>query len=305
MKLKNILFDLLSIPSESGKCNQMIDFVVLFCKMHGYSYCFDQGNIYITKGESETYPCIVAHLDTVHKIEDGGIQPIQIGDFITGINPETMKQTGIGGDDKCGIYAALVCLTELPVCKAAFFIDEEIGCIGSQNAHIPFFRNCRFALQADRRGNSDFVTDINGPLSSKKFKKDVGKIIKSYGFSFCDGLMTDVEALRNNGVGISVANISAGYYRPHCKDEYISVTDLNRTIQMMLDICRNMVGIYKFTPDLFDILNFHFKSYNPINDYLEDENCEYRTLFEDYEGSFWTDDFDNSYNEPGMKYKNH
>jgi hypothetical protein len=35
------------------------------------------------------------------------------------------KPTGIGGDDKCGVYACLELLKELPNLKAAFFVSEE------------------------------------------------------------------------------------------------------------------------------------------------------------------------------------
>lgn len=283
-----ILISILSIPSQSGDCQQMADFLTDYCNNKGYDFYLKDGNLYITKGNSNTYPCVVAHLDTVHNIEKGGIQPIQIGDLITGVNPLTMKQTGIGGDDKCGIYAALYCLEALPYCKAAFFIDEEVGCIGSRDANIQFFKDCRFVLQADRRGNSDFVTDINGPLSSKRFKKDIKQIIKSYGFSFCNGLMTDVEALRDIGVGISVANISAGYYRPHCKDEYISITDLYNTAKMMADICLSMTGVYKFTPPLDIYYCDNIIEERFLTEYGKEEHFLGADDSLDWDESFWT-----------------
>jgi putative aminopeptidase FrvX len=47
--------------------------------------------------------------------------------------------TGIGGDDKCGVYACLELLKELPNLKAAFFVSEETGCHGSKKADPNFF----------------------------------------------------------------------------------------------------------------------------------------------------------------------
>lgn len=244
-----LLHSLLSIESESGDCSRMADFLTTYCQGQGWLVASDDmGNLYVTKGESDTYPCAVAHIDTVHPITGDGITPVYIGDKVTGINPVTMEQTGIGGDDKCGIYAALHCLANLPACKAAFFVDEEIGCIGSGAANMAFFKDCRFVLQADRRGNADFVTDISGPLSSDRFQRDVKPLLTSHGFRFSHGAMSDVMALRDNGCGISCANISAGYYQPHQACEYINLPDLLKTCGLMLEICQTLNRVYRFTP---------------------------------------------------------
>lgn len=244
-----LLHSLLSIESESGDCSRMAEFLTTHCQGQGWKVNQDEmGNLYVTKGAAAAFPCIVAHLDTVHDISGDGIAPVYIGDNVTGINPVTMEQTGIGGDDKCGIYAALHCLANLPACKAAFFVDEEVGCLGSGAADMSFFRDCRFILQADRRGNSDFVTDISGPLSSSRFQRDVAPLLTSHGFRFSHGAMSDVMALRDNGCGIACANISAGYYNPHQPNEFINLPDLAKTCGLMLDICRTLCRVYRFTP---------------------------------------------------------
>ena len=225
----------------------MIEFLTRYAAAAGWHWRLDEtGNLYVTSGESETYPCVCAHVDTVHSIEPGGITPVEIDGLVTGINPLTMVQTGIGGDDKCGIYAALTCLRSLPVCKAAFFVDEEIGCAGSGDADMAFFADCRFVLQADRKGRKDFVHDINGRLSSKTFMRAVKPILATYGFRPCSGMTTDIEALRNNEIGISVANMSAGYYNPHSRGEYICIADLENTRNLMVQICQEMVDVYPF-----------------------------------------------------------
>lgn len=240
MKLnEKLLWSILHTESESGNCDMMIDLVLEHCQTHKYDARQDTlGNIYITKGNATTYPCIVAHMDTVHDITGDGIALVQLGDNVTAINPATMEQTGIGGDDKCGIYAALHCLSSLPCCKVALFVDEEVGCIGSYAADISFFSDCRFILQADRRGNSDFVTDICGPLSSPAFQSAIAPVIKSHGYKTCAGAMSDVMALAENKVGVSVANMSAGYYNPHQACEYINLEDLANVTEMMLAICK-------------------------------------------------------------------
>lgn len=244
----NLLKNLLEIPSYSGDCTAMQCYIIDYAKKKGWDIVDDEvGNLYIVKGESETFPCVVAHLDTVHRILPGGIQAVMVGsNIITGINPWSMKQTGIGGDDKCGVFAALEILNILPKCKVALFVDEEVGCVGSSKCRMDFFNDCRFVLQTDRRGNSDFVTDICGPLSSDEFQDDVFSYLQKYGFRHADGMMTDVQALRDRGVGISSANISSGYYNPHQDNEYIRIDDLKNTLNLMLDICMNMTNVYKF-----------------------------------------------------------
>lgn len=244
-----LLYSILQTESESGNQREMSQLIRDHCEDSGYLVTSDApGNLYVTKGDAATYPCIASHMDTVHDIHGDGIALIELDGKLTGLNPATMEQTGIGGDDKCGIYAALHCLENLPACKAAFFVDEEVGCVGSEAADMAFFTDCRFILQADRRGNADFVTDICGPLASSRFASDVAPLLKRHGYSPCGGAMTDVLALRDNGVGVSVANMSAGYYNPHRACEYIVIADLERVCALMMDICTTCESVYKFRP---------------------------------------------------------
>src|SRR5689334_14953405 len=80
----------------------------------------DVGNLYATKGKVTEgypyYPCMVAHMDTVHKIESD-LHVLEFEGMLTGFNRKTMKQTGIGGDDKVGIYIALEALRKFDVIK--------------------------------------------------------------------------------------------------------------------------------------------------------------------------------------------
>ena len=58
------------------------------------------GNIYATKGISETYPCCVAHMDEVHKKRTKGYRVIEGEDVIIGYDVDTKEQMGIGADDQ-------------------------------------------------------------------------------------------------------------------------------------------------------------------------------------------------------------
>lgn len=241
------LIKLLEVSTVTGKTEAMYEHIMEVGNRNGWLMQNDKlGNIYATKGMSESYPCVVAHTDTVHHIENGGIKAVVVEGNITGVNPLTMRQTGIGGDDKCGIWAAFHCMNALPYCKSAFFVDEESGCKGSRGCDLSFFDDCRFILQADRRGNSDFVTDIFGPLSSQDFLVAVDAIGGARGYKSSDGVSTDVAALRDRQVGISVANMSAGYHNPHRDSEYINIMDLLNVCAMMEEICLKVTDKFPF-----------------------------------------------------------
>jgi hypothetical protein len=200
------------------------------------------GNICVVKDSEaakdiKTYPCLVSHMDTVHEIVDNYYvkefikkeSKIRILRAVTEV--ETNTRTGIGGDDKCGIFACLHFLETLPKVKVVFFTQEESGCRGSRNIDLSFFEDCRYIIQLDRRDSSDFIAKFSGQNTiSHKFSSKVGKIKKKFGYKNTTGLFTDCFRLWERKVGISCINLSCGYYRPHSDDEYIVIDDLENSI---------------------------------------------------------------------------
>lgn len=232
MKLEQVL----KIQSSSYDQYRMFAFLIRTLTDMGVDYYVDNGNIYAGKGDADHYPCIVAHMDTVHDIVED-LTPIEIGGKITGFNAVTMEQTGIGGDDKVGIYIALRCLQQFDTIKVAFFRDEEVGCEGSYLADMTFFNDCRFVLQCDRKGNSDFV--INGAgteFSGDEFQRDIEHLLWMHEYTQVYGGMTDVMALKENGLDVCVANISCGYYNPHTAQEYVDINDVEKCFNLVCDI---------------------------------------------------------------------
>lgn len=240
------LLDVLSIQSVSNDQFRMFAYIVRQLQdIPNVRYYLDEGNLYIQRGRADTYPCMVAHMDTVHDIVED-LHPLVFNGMVTGFNRVAMEQTGIGGDDKVGIYIALECLREFDNMKVAFFRDEEVGCIGSYLSDVGFFKDCRFVLQCDRRGNSDFIVDASGvALSSTHFQDDVFPLIKSYGYGFAKGMMTDVMALKESGIGCSMANISCGYYNPHTAQEYVDIFDVENCLEMCKTIITYCTETYK------------------------------------------------------------
>jgi len=221
----------------------MEDFIIDYVDSLGLVLVLKNGNIYVTKGKSSVYPTFVAHTDTVHSIvPDGQFQIVQTGDLLYGINPVRQKWQGIGGDDKVGIFLALVLLRDLPFVKVAFFKDEEIGCVGSAVADMKFFKNSAFVLEADRKGNDDFVTEISGvKLYGDNFSEAIKPFLKTYNYSEYDfGGLTDVMILKERGLRVACANVSCGYYNPHTDGETISIRDVQNTLDLFRDIAENL-----------------------------------------------------------------
>jgi hypothetical protein len=203
----------------------------------------DDDNIYITKGEAETYPCVVAHTDTVHDIVPW-FEIFESGNVMFAMNMATVTQTGIGGDDKVGVFIALEMLRKHDVIKVAFFRDEEHGCLGSRDAQMSFFEDVEFVLQCDRQGYKDFVSNIYGnTLYDDKFRKKIKPILEEYGkVETVHGGITDVGQLVDNGLDVCVANISCGYYAPHTDEEYIDTEDVKNTMDFVNDLIHVLKG---------------------------------------------------------------
>lgn len=236
-----LLEQLYQISAPSGKETAMRKFIMEYCKnIEGTKVSKDRkGNIYVTKGEDKNYPCIVAHMDEVHATNKNKEIVIH-GNIIFGIDTKEMKLTGIGADDKNGIWVALNLLYTENVLKCAFFVGEETGCNGSKNANMAFFNNVRYVLQCDRRNSKDFITSANGVELSNKDFYEVCEA-KKFGYKITDGLLSDVVALKQNGLNVCAVNLSCGYYNPHHNDEMTRFDEL----QNCLNLCGHIIKVVK------------------------------------------------------------
>lgn len=240
-----LLKELYGISARTHQEKDMIAFVSQRLTDLGVTFTVDEtGNIYATKGNADTYPCIAAHLDEVHEAREKGYEVLVVRDeFIIGFNSGKREFNGIGADDKNGIWVCLKCLEKYDNLKCVFFVGEEQGCIGSRRADMKFFDDCRFVLQCDRKGNSDFISDIYGnSLCSSRFIKDAA--LKKHGYKQERGMQTDVQTLRERGLEISCANISCGYYYPHTPHEMTNIADLQKCLTLVEHIVENCREVY-------------------------------------------------------------
>ena len=269
-----LLKQLYKIHSKSGFEGEIITFVCKWISMNVHNakidLDWDTGNVYITKGMSKTYPCIIAHLDQVQDYHPTDFITIETRDLIFGYSPKERKFCGLGADDKNGIWLALKCLQRFDEIKVAFFVGEEVGCIGSSKAKMDFFEDCRFVIQPDRKGNKDLITSISGlPLCSGEFIKDIQP--QMFGYKETDGLMTDIEQLKEQGLNVSCINLSCGYYEPHTDNEYADKKDLLNCLRFIKHIITNCKKTYKHEAEHNGrtYLNFAYSSWDIYDELFE------------------------------------
>ena len=234
------------------------------------------GNLYITKGEAEAYPCVVAHLDQVQKTHSADFKAVETKEIIFGYSSSNRRQEGLGADDKNGIWVALKCLERYDQIKVAFFVGEEIGCAGSSKCMMSFFENCRFVLQCDRRGGGDLITNIGGwtELCSTDFLKAFD--YQKFGYKREHGLITDVGTLKEQGLPVSCINISCGYYEPHTDHEFTIKSELLNCLTLVETIIDTCTGVYPHIDD-----DFRY-GYGSCCYYGDDEYDEIYNLISDY-----------------------
>ena len=236
-----LLKDVLSIPSKTYKEDLMVEFITNWLTENNIPFEVDEMfNIYATKqtdNNVDYFPCVVSHTDTVHELDSINIREETLMNEQKLLKPSLKAYndkglpTGIGGDDKCGIYACLELLKELSNLKAAFFVSEETGCHGSRNADVNFFNNVGYAIQFDAPGNS-MVSEYC--MGTKLFDRE------SDFFKSCDEVLTesfenrnkyqshpytDVYALKQK-FDFSCINFAIGYYNYHTREEYVVIEDV-------------------------------------------------------------------------------
>jgi len=246
----DFLKSVLSVPTKTYQEGKMVEYITNWCKENNLDYHVDKSkNVYVTKFESMVpedfyFPCVVAHTDTVHNLDSINIVEEQKlnaqGEVKLSLKAynDNGDPTGIGGDDKAGVFACLKLLTELPYLKAAFFVSEETGCHGSSEADEEFFSNVGYVIQFDAPENwmitekcfgqvlfdreSEFYQACNEVLTEGMNNDDMEYMVHPY---------TDVWALRNK-FDFSCINFSIGYYSYHTKHEYVVVEDVYNGINM-------------------------------------------------------------------------
>jgi di/tripeptidase len=257
---RNILKEVLSIPSYSGFEDLVSQYIIDFAESNKLEYYKDnKGNVYVTKGnigDNEYYPCVVAHMDTVHRdqidlIKNNNRLKIvtkknEGKTILTAKNPLTDRKTGIGGDDKCGVYLCLQTLLDRECVKAAFFVSEEVGMLGSKEADPEFFKDVAYAIQFDAPTGDWFSVSCNGiRLWNEEFGTVVKPILESKGVTnFSYDPFTDVVQLKKK-FDFCCAVLFSGYYRQHSTEEYVIIEDVDKSYDTSVNLI-NTLGLKKY-----------------------------------------------------------
>ena len=192
------------------------------------------GNFILIHGEAPVM--LVAHLDTVHR------EPVR-EIWKTADNEFLMSPQGIGGDDRCGVYA-LVNVFELSAKKPwmLFTCDEEIGGVGAEAfceayeyGELPAGLNdLKMLIEIDRRGRNDAVYY---DCENRAFEA----YITSKGFRTAQGSFSDISLVAP-ALGIAAVNLSSGYYNPHRLNEFIIRSEIDDVIGKVVEIVADAAG---------------------------------------------------------------
>lgn len=288
-----LLKQLYEIHSLSGKEKKIRNFITDYITQNIPDVRIETdkaGNLLLIKGQGESYPCLVAHMDQVQQNHSRDFTVVETDDILFGYSPSKRRYEGLGADDKNGIWIALKCLEKFEVLKVAFFVEEEVGCGGSYSADVTFFSDCRFVVEADRRGHKDLIVEIGRiEICSKMFIEAMHP--ERFGYAPTDGMMTDVEALYDNGVGLSCINVSCGYYDPHTDHEFTVKKDLQNCLAFVQHVVEHCTEVYPHEAVLDRRLaydGFHEDYYNGGCGYSgngqenEDMTCEIIASHPDY-----------------------
>lgn len=269
------LKQVVAVQSHSYEQWRMFAYIVRQLKAQGLDVKVDNGNIYCKKGAvgaGEAYPCMVAHMDTVHRIiPSAHYKVMEMEGDVFCFNSKLKAMTGCGGDDKVGIFIALEMLKKHDVFAVAFFRDEEVGCVGSGVADMTFFQDVAYVLQCDRRGNDEWIVNAAGTeLSSDAFQKRIEPVLKQHGYRTSYGSVTDVMELKDSGLSVCAANIGCGYHNPHSSEEYINIEDVAvcmSVVDGVITTCGRTAQPHVYNRPVYSGYN-NSRSFNSTTDYL-------------------------------------
>ena len=240
MTKKFIKEEVMSVPSCSGKEGMLREHIEQFADEREISHCRDaKGNLYLTKGESAGfYPCLANHMDTVQFWQGAFADRharLDVRERVRDGHTELYTaEGGIGADDKLGCAIALALVDTLPVVKAAFFVEEELGMRGSRELDRGWFEDVGFCLSFDSpERNRSSRSCFGRPLYTDTFFNEVLRpICAKYGVTnFNAEPYTDVTQIRDQ-TRVMCFNVGNGGYRAHCFDEYLVVEDAQSTFRL-------------------------------------------------------------------------
>lgn len=225
----HLLTEVLNVPTCSYHEHLIIAWLLDYFQQQAIPAWRDEmGNVYATKGQpvdDAFYPVVMAHLDTVHTLAPLVVR--QQDDALTAWNPNNLQQQmGIGGDDKAGLFICLEMFKRLPALKGAFFVCEEVGCLGSKGCDKSFFKDAGYALMFDAPCDNILSYTCDGvqlfPDSGPFSDLALPLLTEHRVFLWQRHPYTDAATVKRF-TNIAVMNLPAGYFNLHTSQEYVSI----------------------------------------------------------------------------------
>jgi hypothetical protein len=220
--------------------------------------------------------------------------------------------TGIGGDDKCGIFICLELVKQLDKVKIGLFVSEETGCHGSSKCDETFLQDVGYITQYDAPGNH-LITEICSGVrlferDSEFFTKTLKVITESFGNEMLvqSHPYTDISQLKKK-IDVSCINMSCGYYNMHSPQEFISIEDVKCAIETGKNMVKEL-GLkkyqYQYKPIVYTpttIMNSFAEGFDDDLDIFEVQEIESHhrlqtiDVYEEKDGITLTDVYDDGF----------
>ena len=223
-----LLKRLYAINSKSGREDEIKRFILSSLSHITLDIKEDEfGNLFLTKGNAEVYPCVAAHLDEVHMPSARII--VETPPTICAVNTEGAR-VGLGADDKNGLWIIINLLQTEPVLKVALFVQEErdgelAGCRGARVSDLSFFSDVEFVVECDRKGASDVVNIGKGETSLCDSGFIPEHLLHNYGYELVKGLKDRVKqcAVTNGTKGSAISTLiflDIDYFKLHFRNTF-------------------------------------------------------------------------------------
>ncbi len=232
----NLLKQLLTVPTTSRREDRMVAFLLqhfLGRKTVEWDGCMldEWNNVLISKGGPGILPCVAAHIDTVHPLRP--VDVVQQGGRLIGFD-EHGRRTGIGADDKAGIFVCLELWERFDHVAVALFGGEEIGCLGAKHAAAEWFEDVGYVIEFDCPGQGLVSYTSSGTrlfANDGEFIQTAAPVLQAHGLTrWQDHPYSDVMALRKR-FNFSCLNLSCGYHNWHQSDEYLVVDEVEAAVK--------------------------------------------------------------------------
>ena len=192
--------------------------------VNGDGYVFAQGSFPVL---------LVAHMDTVHQIKP---YLIMYNETLGAIS----SPTGIGGDDRCGIYMVLEVVKRFN-CSVLFCEDEEVGGVGAKKfakSDVIDGLSFNYIIEFDRKGANDAVFyDCDNPEFTEFITKEF--------YKESAGSFSDISIIAPE-LGCAAVNLSCGYYNAHTNQEYVVLAEMDASIEAACAILERTTEDDKF-----------------------------------------------------------